>query len=523
MRTQVLIIGSGIAGASAALFLAEKDVPVIVVTRAKDPHESNTKYAQGGIVGTIEEKDRKAFIHDVIRAGNGMNLEKAVEALAQQGPALVKDLLIDTLQVPFSHDDSGAYSLTKEGGHSQRRILHEGDRTGKVIEAALIKKIKNNPCITILQNSTAVDLITVSHHSKHRDAMYEGPTVLGAYILDNNTKRVKKILAGKTILATGGCGQLYLYTTNPEGARGDGLSMAYRAGARIINTEYIQFHPTSLYHKESSRRFLITEAIRGEGARLKNQRGEYFMKRYDKRAELAPRDIVSRAIYSELIFHDEDFVWLDLTPLVKKGINLKKRFPTVFDECQKYGIDIQKESIPVVPAAHYFCGGVAVDEWGKTSLKNLYAIGEVSCTGVHGANRLASTSLLEGLVWGKQSTKDIANILSSESPPDFKKWAIPSWDVSLATEEIDPALILQDVYMIRSTMWNYVGIVRRKKRLERAVKDLGYLRHRIEDFYCHTKLTDSLVGLRNSVQAALIIAHAALRNRESRGCHYRID
>lgn len=523
MKTSVLIIGSGIAGASSAMFLADKGINVVLITRATEPEESNTKYAQGGIVGNIIEQDKKTFINDVFIAGDNIGSKKAINILTKEGPKLVQDVLLQTLKVPFFKSGTGKPLLTKEGGHSYRRILFAGDRTGKVIERALIKKIKNNPRITILQNQTAVDLITVSHHSKYRGAIYEGPTVLGAYVLDNNTKRVKKILAHKTILATGGCGQLYLYTTNPEGARGDGIAMSYRAGARIINTEYIQFHPTSLYHKESSRRFLITEAIRGEGARLKNQRGEYFMKRYNKKAELAPRDIVSRSIYSELIENDEDFVWLDLSPLVKKGINIKKRFPTVFNECQKYGIDIRKDAIPVVPSAHYFCGGVAVDEWGKTSLKNLYAIGEISCTGVHGANRLASTSLLEGLVWGHQAAKDISQLLFHELSPEFSKWKIPSWDVSSATEEVDPALILQDIYMIRSTMWNYVGIARRKKRLERAVKDLEYLRHRIEDFYRKTKLTDSLIGLRNSVQAGLIIANSSLKNKQSRGCHHRID
>lgn len=523
MNDKVLIIGSGIAGSSAALFLAEQKVPVILATRAKDPHESNTKYAQGGIVGNIEKDDEQAFIKDVLIAGDNKGLRSAVQILAKQGPVLIKDLFFDQLKMPFYKSDSGKLSLTKEGGHSSRRILHAGDRTGEVIETALIKKAKNNPYITILQNHTAVDLITVSHHSKHKEARYEGLTVLGAYVFDRKHKKVKKILSPRVILATGGVGQVYLYTSNPQGARGDGLAMASRAEARIINAEFIQFHPTCLYHKESKQRFLITEALRGEGARLKNLRGEYFMKHYDKREELASRDIVSRAIYSELIENDEEFVWLELKPLIQKGIDIEKRFPAIFAECQKYGLNILKNDIPVVPTAHYFCGGVAADEYGRTSLKNLYAIGEVSCTGVHGANRLASTSLLEGLVWARRAADDIAKTLLSSPPPDFKKWAVPEWDEGMVTEEIDPALILQDLNTIRSTMWNYVGIVRRKKRLERAVKDLQYLKHRIEDFYRQTKLTDDLIGLRNSTQAALVIAAAALRNQESRGCHYRVD
>ncbi|MCP2598282.1 FAD-binding protein, partial [Candidatus Aminicenantes bacterium AC-335-L06] len=349
-------------------------------------------------------------------------------------------------------------------------------------------------------------------------AIYQTPQCIGAYVLDNEEGKVKTIFASYTILATGGLGRIYLHTSNPEGARGDGYAMAFRAGARLMNMEYIQFHPTSLFHRNAER-FLISETLRGEGARLKNKNGELFMEKYSPEGDLAPRDEVTRAIYEEMIVRGDSYVLLDLASYTK--INIKERFPTIYETCLKYGIDITKEPIPVVPAAHYCCGGVVVDEWGRSSLKNLFAVGEVSCTGVHGANRLASTSLLEGLVWGTRAGKFIADNFKPEK--NYKPSDIPDWRYPEEEEEEDPALIHQDWFLIRSTMWNYAGIIRTQKRLERAKADLEYLEHRIEKFYKTTKITDSLIGLRHGIKVALLVTDAALRNKVSRGAHYRKD
>ena len=518
LETDVLIIGCGIAGGSAALELAKQGLKVLIVTREKDVHQSNTYLAQGGIVTLGEDDSPELLIKDIIETGDGICDPKAVQILVDEGKDLVEKILMKELKVPFSRKVNGSLDYAQEAGHSRRRILHVKDATGKSIEERLIANLKKYKNIKFLANHTAIDLLTIPHHSLNPLAIYQEPQCIGAYVLDNEEGKVKTIFAPYTILATGGLGRIYLHTSNPEGARGDGYAMAYRAGARLMNMEYIQFHPTSLFHRNAER-FLISETLRGEGARLKNKDGELFMEKYSPQGDLAPRDEVTRAIYEEMIERGDSYVLLDLASYTK--VNIKERFPTIYETCLKYGIDITKEPIPVVPAAHYCCGGVAVNEWGRSSLKNLFAIGEVSCTGVHGANRLASTSLLEGLVWGTRAGKFIANNFNPKK--SYKSSDIPDWRYPEEEEEEDPALIHQDWFFIRSTMWNYAGIIRTQKRLERAKADLEYLEHRIEKFYKTTRISDSLVGLRHGIKVALLVTYAALKNKTSRGAHYRKD
>jgi len=514
LTTDVLIIGCGIAGASAALEAAKSGLRVIVITKNSKLEESNTFYAQGGIVSLGKDDHPELLKEDILEAGDGINNPEAVEILAREGKRTVDEVLIKELAIPFARSAPDSLDYAQEAGHSRRRILHIEDTTGKTIEERFIAALKKFSNVTLLTEHTAVDLLTVPHHSSNPKSFYKEPQCTGAYVLDNRSKKVKTVFAPYTILATGGCGMVYLYTSNPRGAIGDGYAMAYRAGARIVNMEYIQFHPTSLFHPDAEG-FLISETVRGEGARLKTKEGLTFMENYNEKKELGPRDEVTRAIYEEMTNSNSSYVYLDLASYAK--INIKKRFPNIYKTCLKYGIDITKESIPVVPAAHYCCGGVLVDGWGKSSLKGLFAVGEVSCTGVHGANRLASTSLLEGLVWGKRAAKHIASHFDPvmPSPSDIRDWYYPEKE-----EEIDPALINQDWLSIKSTMWNYAGIIRTKKRLERAKADLDYLRHRIEKFYKEAKMDDKVVGLKHGIQVALLITYAALGNPNSLGAHY---
>ena len=514
LATDVLIIGCGIAGASAALEAAKSGLRVIVVTKNSNPEESNTFYAQGGIVSLGRDDHPELLKEDILEAGDGINNPEAVEILAREGKKTVDDILIKELNIPFSRSSPDSLDYAQEAGHSRRRILHVRDTTGKTIEERFIQVLKNFSNVTLLSNHTAVDLLTVPHHSRNPKSFYHEPGCIGSYVLDNQKKRVKKIFANYTILATGGCGTVYLYTSNPKGAIGDGYAMAYKAGARIVNMEYIQFHPTSLFHRDADG-FLISETVRGEGARLKTKEGLTFMENYNQKKDLAPRDEVTRAIYEEMTNSNSSYVYLDLVSYAK--FDIQKRFPNIYKTCLKYGIDITKEPIPVVPAAHYCCGGILVDEWGKSSLNGLYAVGEVSCTGIHGANRLASTSLLEGLVWGKRASQHIASHFdpAMPDPADIHDWYYPEKD-----EEVDPALINQDWISIKSTMWNYAGIIRTSKRLERAKADLDYLRHRIEKFYKEARMDEKIVGLKHGIQVALLITYAALGNPCSIGAHY---
>jgi len=515
IETDVLIIGAGIAGSTAAMVLAENGIDTVMISKGDDLSSANTYYAQGGIAALGENDSPELLAEDIMKSGGGMNYRKAVEHVAIYSN-LVKSILIDKLHVPFSTTDGSHYDLAQEGAHSRRRIFNVKDMTGRVIQENFHTYLKKLKKLTCLYNHTAIDLLTYPHHSNNPARLYRDPTTIGAYVLNQITEKVIRIFAKKVILACGGLCSIYLHSTNPHDAVGNGIAMAYRAGVRLANLEYIQFHPTSLYHKEADS-FLISEAVRGEGARLMNRKGEYFMKKYSPMGELAPRDEVSRAIYEEMIKYGDEYVLLDLASFSK--INIKERFPTIYEKCLEYGIDIEKRPIPVVPAAHYGCGGILSDLKGRTSLKNLYAIGEVSCTGVQGANRLASISLLEGLVWGHKSAEHIIETIHKTN--DYYVIAeVPQWKYPYPQEKLDPALIWQDLVTIRYTMWNYSGIIRTKKRLERAKSDLEYLTHRIIQFYRQTEMNTSIIDLRDSVHTALLVVNAALRNKVSTGAHY---
>lgn len=523
-ETEVLIIGSGIAGATAALRLARNPRrQITIITRAPDPHESNTRYAQGGIIGRGIDDDPELLLADILAAGAGVSSPQAARILAEEGPAVLHDVLEKTADVEFDTGADGQPLWGKEAAHSRRRILHVGDGTGAAIMKGLVAALRKFPNITIESNATAVDLITFPHHSRDPLDNYRPVSCHGAYIFNRENRSVHRCLAAATVLATGGLGRIYRNTTNPPGARGDGLAMAHRAGARIINAEYVQFHPTALA-APGAEGLLISEAVRGEGGVLLTPEGREFMAEYSPEwKDLAPRDVVARAIHHEMEAHDYSYVLLDIASRMEASA-IRNRFPNIYSQCLAAGIDMTKESIPVVPAAHYFCGGVLVDEWGRSNIANLYAVGEISCTGVHGANRLASTSLLEGLVWGNRAGQHIEEFLTnaqSSKRPGFAD--VPPWDESGLVAEPDPALIQGDMQTIQNIMWHYVGLVRNGDRLSRAIRELRHLWNEIETFYRTTKLADGLIGLRNAVEVALIIAQAAQHNRQSRGCHYRQD
>jgi L-aspartate oxidase len=523
--TDILVIGSGISGCVAALIASERlpDRHILMITSPDDPHESSTYYAQGGIIGRGPADSPELLAEDIMRAGDYCNDPAAVALLAREGPRLVKEILIRRLGVEFSERTApnGQEDLEyiKEAAHSTERIVHVADATGKVIEQRAVEAVQARPNITLLTNHTAVDLLTPAHHSRNPQAVYAPLNCVGAYVFDQESGHVIPILARKVILATGGLGRIFLHTTTPPSSRGDGLAMAYRAGARIINAQYIQFHPTAFYRRDTPR-FLISEAVRGAGARLLNNRGEAFMERYAPEwKDLAPRDVVARSIHREMLATQAESVFLDLRSAMSPD-DIKHHFPTIYARCLEYGVDVTRELIPVVPAAHYFCGGVWVDDRGRSNVANLYAVGEVSATGVHGANRLGSTSLLEGLTWGYRAGNDVAeNLGEYNAAPDD----IPPWQEEGLTAYPDQALVLQDAIIIQHIMWNYVGLVRSARRLERAIDDLRHLQREIDRFYRSSKLTDGLIGLRNGAQAALIVAQAAWEAKESHGCHYRED
>ncbi|MBN1583624.1 MAG: L-aspartate oxidase [Anaerolineae bacterium] len=517
----ILILGCGVAGSVAALEASSNpDLEILVVTPAADPIESNTRYAQGGIIGRGPDDSPELLVEDLFRAGAQANAQHAIRLLAQEGPGLVHKYLIEQAGVEFDQNTTGDLAFTREAAHATERILHVGDATGLEIEKKLIAAVRRRPNVTLWTKHTAADLITPSHHSRSPQDVYEPLSCVGAYIFDQSTAQVRAVLAKKIILATGGLGQIFLHTTNPRSARGDGLAMAYRAGARIINAEYVQFHPTAFY-KRNAPRFLISEAVRGEGAILLNEAGKPFMERYAPQwKDLAPRDVVARSIHLEMLEREISNVYLDLKSVATPE-RIKERFPTIYETCLGYGVDITHELIPVVPAVHYFCGGVWVDAWGQSTIRNLYAAGEVACSGVHGANRLGSASLLEGVVWGSRAAQHAAEHLSEGIPVDLEH--IPPWDDSILAYDTDPALFQQDMETIRRTMWYYVGLIRATYRLRRAIDDLRHLQREIDFFYRHTHLTDGLIGLRNAVQSALIVAYAAWENHTSRGCHYRVD
>ena len=520
LQTDFLIIGSGIAGLTLALKLS--DLGRVLVTTKKGKEESATTLAQGGIACVSSPDDSfDLHIQDTLRAGDGLCHEDVVEFVVKEAPERIKEL--ESLGVEFQKEPDGeTYSLQREGGHSRRRILHCKDYTGKKIQEALIERVREKKNIELLEDHIAVDLITLGKivRDKRRSSSKEDKEhCLGAYVLDAKSGEILTVLAHFTILATGGAGKVYLYTSNPDIATGDGIAMAWRAGARIANLEFVQFHPTCLFHPKA-KNFLISEALRGEGARLIDSRGRRFMEEYAPRVlELAPRDMVARAIDMELKRSGEECVFLDISH--KPATFLEERFPTIYETCLSFGIDITKEPIPVVPAAHYMCGGIVTDHWGRSDLLGLYAVGEVACTGLHGANRLASNSLLEGVVMANRASLKIREELSRMK--SIKTPIPPEWDPGGAVDLREGVLISYNWDVIRRLMWNYVGIVRNDKRLGLARKRLIPILEEIDQHYWDYLLTRDFVELRNLAQVAELIVEAALSRKESRGGHFNED
>jgi L-aspartate oxidase len=520
-RYDHVVVGSGIAGLSFALKAAAHG-NVALVTKA-DKRESNTVYAQGGIACVTSAEDSfELHVRDTLEAGAGLCDETVTRAIVSEGPARVRELI--GLGVRF--DSNGNFEgtpegsapelhLTQEGGHSKRRILHSRDVTGWEIERALLAAIEQHPRIHVLEHHMAVDLITLS-----KLGFASEDRVLGLYVLNQASGEVLTLRSDRIILATGGCGKVYLYTTNPSIATGDGLAIAWRAGARIANMEFIQFHPTCLYHPEAGS-FLISEAVRGEGALLVDKAGRRFMDRYDARGELAPRDVVARAIDAEIKRTGARCMYLDITH--KEPGFILERFPNIAATCRKFGIDITKERIPVVPAAHYQCGGVQTDVDGATSLRGLYAIGEVACTGLHGANRLASNSLLEAVAVAHRCHERIRQAHPSDSENGRSNFPLPEWTAGQAQDLDEMVVIYHNWDEIRRLMWDYVGIVRTTKRLQRAATRLRNLDREIQEFYWNFKVTTDLLELRNLCTVASLIVDSALLRHESRGLHFTLD
>ncbi len=517
LQTDILVIGSGLGGLAAAWNAAKRGCEVTLLTRASDPEDSNTYRAQGGIIYRGRDESPEQLVADILSAGAGLSSPEVASLLSQEGPRLVREILIDELRVPFdpSPEFPGELDLTSEAGHSIPRIIHYKDQTGFSIERAFFERVRSHPKVKVIANATAVDLLTASHHSIEPTDVYRPLACVGAYVLDQGSGKIFSILAKETILASGGLGSVFLHTTNPPGARGDGIAMAYRAGARCINMQYIQFHPTALLAPDGC--FLISETVRGEGGRIVDRHGKEFMQRFHPAGSLAPRDVAARAIYQTMLESGESCVYLDITH--KPADQLRERFPGIYAVCMERGIDMTREPIPVVPAAHYSCGGIATDDFGRTTVDRLRAAGEVACTGLHGANRLASTSLLECLVWGTRAGGDAAERIMRGD--NFYFPTVADWRYE--HEPADPALISQDWLTIRQTMWNYVGLIRSEKRLNRAMRILRELDLEIARFYDKCEISDSIVGLRNGMLTALLILEAAEQSRESRGCHYRID
>jgi L-aspartate oxidase len=510
IKTDLLIIGSGIAGLSLAL-KAANNRDVLIITK-RDALEANTRYAQGGIASVMDRLDNfDAHIRDTLTAGADLCDENIVSRVVSAGPKLINELL--GWGVKFNQASRTEFDLAIEGGHSRRRVLHAADITGLEIQTKLLAAARKNSRIRFLEYHTAVDLIVDRHLVKRskRGLCY------GAYVLSPDNKTMQVVRAQATVLATGGAGKLYLYTSNPDIATGDGIAMGYRAGCRVANLEFVQFHPTCLYHPQA-KSFLISEALRGEGGILRLPDGEAFMQRYHPQKDLAPRDIVARAIDFELKKRGDTFVTLDMTH--KSRAFLKKRFPTIYATCQTYGYDLAKAPIPVVPAAHYSCGGVLTDKRGRTDLDNLYAIGEVSCTGLHGANRLASNSLLEGLAYADFVATDLTE---RRDLPGSGEFPVKAWRTGKATESDEAVVITQNWDEIRRFMWNYVGIVRTTKRLKRAQTRIQIMQDEIHDYYWNFKLTRDLVELRNLALTAELTIHCALKRKESVGLHFNAD
>jgi L-aspartate oxidase len=513
-RTDFLVIGSGIAGLTFALKAARSGKVAIVTKSVID--DSSTRYAQGGIAAVFREPDNfEKHISDTLVAGDGICNEDVVRLVVQEAPERIKDLI--GLGVPFDKKEDGTYDLAKEGGHSEHRILHAKDKTGEAIEETLTEKVRKNPNIEIYENHFAIEILTQHHLGIEVKKDFPGKQCYGAYVFDLIDKKVYTFLSKITVMATGGLGNVYQTTTNPEVATGDGVAMVYRAKGMIDNMEFIQFHPTSLYDPGRKPSFLITEALRGHGAILKNMAGEKFMNRYDSRGSLAPRDIVSRAIDNEMKIWGDDHVWLDCTHLDPEG--LKSKFPNVYEHCFQRGIDITKDLIPVVPCVHYSCGGIKVDTNGQSNIDRLYALGEVSSTGLHGANRLASNSLIEAVVFSHRafihSEKRTASL-------DFEE-KVPDWDYKGTTHLEEMVLITQSLREVQTIMSNYVGIVRSDLRLDRALVRLEILYRETESLYKRSLVSRPICELRNLINVGYLIIKMAKNRKESIGLHYSID
>ncbi len=516
-HTDTLVIGSGAAGMFFALKAAEHG-KVTVITKTQEVQESNSRYAQGGIAAVWSDDDSfDNHISDTLVAGAGLCRREAVELTVRTGPERVRELIEIGTAFTASHDNPDEYSLHREGGHSHRRILHADDLTGAEIVRALHARCAQHPNIQVLGEHTAIDLITAGWVARRSGEISPvEDRVLGAYVLNRQNDEVEAWAASIVVLATGGAGKVYQYTTNPPIATGDGIAMAWRAGAEVANMEFVQFHPTALYHHKLTS-FLISEALRGDGGILRLPNGEAFMERYDERKDLAPRDIVARAIDNELKEKGLDCVYLDMRHL--SADELERRYPNIDKALKSVEIDMSTDLIPVVPAAHYFCGGVRVDLNGATSVRNLYAIGETSCTGLHGANRLASNSLLEALVYAQAACDQIAaNREVAEDRPE-----LPVWDVGSAAHSDEQVIIQQTWGEIRRFMWNYVGIVRTHRRLKRAERRIALVQEEIQKYYWDFKITSDLIELRNLATTAQLVVRCALLRRESRGLHYTLD
>ena len=519
MRHQydVLVVGSGIAGLSFALKVAKAGYSVCLLTK-KNKADSSTNHAQGGIscVSSAED-DFDLHVKDTLVAGDGLCNEAAVRTIVQAGPACVHELA--EMGVAFSQHQDGSLSLHREGGHSRRRILHVKDVTGRAIEEALLHAVASNPRITLLEHYFGVDLITHRKLANAGKVAHDsgGDRVLGLYALNTATQEVETFQAPIVLLATGGVGQVYQYTTNPDIATGDGIAMAYRVGVAVRNMEFIQFHPTALYTLDNER-FLISEAVRGEGAILRNFAGEAFMKRYDARGDLAPRDIVARAIDREMKMSGAPHMWLDITH--RNADEVRGLFPNIYENCLRKGIDITRDRIPVVPAAHYLCGGIATKLDASTSVAGLYACGECACTGLHGANRLASNSLLEAVVLADRGATAVVEYLRAHRPDGI---ALPEWTAGDAGDADERVVLYHNWDELRRTLWDYVGIVRTTKRLDRARTRVDNLAREIQEFYWNYKVDARLLELRNLVQIADLIIRSALSRHESRGLHCTLD
>jgi len=511
----VLVVGSGIAGLSFALNVASQGYRVGIITK-KDQAESNTNYAQGGIASvTSSTDDFDLHVRDTLIAGDGLCDEEVVKQIVRDGPARIQELI--ELGLEFTRLNEEAFSLGKEGGHSKRRILHVADITGKAIETALLTAVHRSERIEVFEHAFAIDLITKRKLAGAGHLPVEEDAVVGLYVLERQGGEVITFSARAVMLSTGGAGQIYPFTSNPSIATGDGIAMAYRAGVPVQDLEFIQFHPTTLF-SYSGTRFLISEAVRGEGAILRNMAGERFMERYDDREELAPRDIVARAIDAEMKKSGSAHVWLDISH--KSREYLQERFPMIYQTCMEEGIDISEKWIPVVPAAHYMCGGVVTRLNAETVLPGLYACGEVACTGLHGANRLASNSLLEALVMAKNGSESVRQYLEQSNSESYE---LPVWVDGELQDSDERVVLTHNWEELRRTMWDYVGIVRTTKRLERARQRIANLEREIHDYYWNFKVEPALLELRNMILVSRLMVETAIRRHESRGLHFTLD